>query len=108
MASRAQESSVHRRNTFLTLETYNCVTSYTIGGDNFQSRAHRAIDRVEVFPFTRQGLRALVVTGSVTGNRFRIQLFRATGVDSVGRFTGEVASATDLGTDAFTVIEEGT
>ena len=107
MASRAQESSIYRQGTFLTMETFNGPASYTIGGDTYTSRAMRHIDRAEAFPFSRQGLRALVVTGQTSGNRFVVQFFRATGVDAAGRFTGEVGTTTNLGTDGFTVVLEG-
>ena len=106
MSSRAQERSAGRSRNVRT-ETFNLVASYTVGGDIYTSSIFRDIDRVTELGWSRQVLRGLVVTGSVTGNRFRVQFFRATGVDSVGRFTGEVASATDLSTDAFTVLIEG-
>lgn len=106
--SRDAERGIFRRNTFLTTESFNGVASYTVGGDVYTSSMLRQIERVTPVGFTRQGLRVAVNTGSVSGNRFTAQVFRNTGVDTVGRFTGEIAAATDLSTDSFTVLLEGT
>lgn len=106
-ASRAEERHASRRDSFTSIESFNGVASYTVGGDVFTSSIFKQLDRVTEVGFSRQGFRTQVVTGSVTGNRFRIQYYRNTGTDTVGRFTGEIASATDLTADSFWVIEEG-
>lgn len=89
------------------MESFNGVASYTVGGDIFTSQLLKQIDRAVELPYSRQGLRVQIVTGSITGNRFRVQVFRNTGVDPIGRFTGEIASTTDLTADSFWVILEG-
>ncbi len=106
-AARIQERSVYRRNSFITIETLNGPSSYTTGGDNFRSQVLSRLDRVIAVPLTNSGIRVVVVTGSVTGNQFRIQAFVVSGGATLGRLTGEVPSGTDLSADAFTVILEG-
>ena len=106
-ANRQSERSGFRKNTWLTFETVVGAASYTVGGDVYTSQVMNQIDRAVAIGYSNAGLRPLVVTGSVTGNRFRVQFYRNTGVDTIGRFTGEAASATDLSADTFTVLLEG-
>ena len=107
MSERATERHGSRRQTWITVESFNGPSSYTTGGVPYTSAIMNQLERVVEIPITRQGLRVAVVTGSVTGNMFRVQFFLGTGVDAQGGLTREVAAGTNLSSDSFWVILEG-
>jgi len=83
----------------LVVETVSGPASYTTHGDIYNSALLRQIERAAVI----QGwahLSAEVVTGSVSGNAFRMRIF-------TGGSTAQPAAATDLSATAFTVLLEG-
>ena len=83
----------------LVVETFSGVASYTTGGDIYNSALLRQIERATVIGSYNQ-LRGQVVTGSVSGNAFRMIVW-------TGGATGQPAAATDLSASAFTVLLEG-
>jgi len=83
----------------LVIETFSGPSSYTTHGDVYNSTLLKQIERASVI----QGyahLSAEVVTGSISGNAFKMRIY-------TGGVTAQPAAATDLSATAFTVLLEG-
>lgn len=83
----------------LVVETFSGVASYTTGGDIYNSALLRQIERATIIG-TENQLRGQVVTGSISGNAFRMIVW-------TGGATAQPAAATDLSARAFTALLEG-
>lgn len=104
-ASRAAEAIGTRSSRIAILESYNGPAAYASGGTTFSSLLLNTIERAVAIPPTTSGITPAVVTGSVTGNTFKVQFFAA-GTGS-GLNGAEVASGSNLGSQGFYVLEEG-
>jgi len=83
----------------LVVETLAGSSSYATGGNVYNSALLRQIERATVIGTYNQ-LRGQVVTGSISGNAFRMIVW-------TGGSTAQPAAATDLSAQAFTVLLEG-
>jgi acyl-CoA hydrolase len=81
------------------MENFNLSTSYSTGGDVYNSKLLRQIERAAVVG--RSGhIEAQIVTGSISGNAFKMIVY-------TGGSTSQPAAATDLSAKAITVLLEG-
>ena len=104
-ASRISEASRARANLAVLMESYNGPTSYSTGGNFVTSLVFNALDRAQILGPSTSGHIVQVVTGSITGNSFKVQFFNPGTVSSGG--SGEVPAATNLGLVGFYTLEEG-
>lgn len=79
------------------VETLNGPSSYTTGGEPIESRLLKVVERASALQAT-SGYRPEVVTGSITGNQFKLRVWTG---------TAEVGSGVDLSAEAFSVLVEG-
>lgn len=101
MSRIAERSAVRVRPPYKQVtETFSGNTSYALGGNVYNSTILRQIERAAVIQTMPGHLRGQVITGSISGNAFKIQVF-------TGGVTGEPAAATNLATAVFTVLLEG-
>jgi len=81
------------------MENFNLSSSYATGGNVYNSKLLRQIERAAVLG--RAGhLEAQIVTGSISGNAFKMIVY-------TGGTTAQPAAATDLSASAVTVLLEG-
>ena len=83
----------------LIMENFNLKSSYTVGGNVYNSTLLRQIERAAVAQ-SAGNLIAQVVTGSVSGNAFKMIVY-------TGGSTSQPAAASDLSALAVTVLLEG-
>jgi len=100
MSRIAERSAVRAKPPYkMVTETFSGPASYTTHGDIYNSTILKNIERAAVI----QGwahLKAEVVTGSISGNAFKMRIY-------TGGVTAQPAAATDLSATAFTVLLEG-
>lgn len=96
LASRAQT-----KNYKVLVETFNGPSSYSTGGNVYNSTILRMLERATALGGTK-GLIGEVVTGSVSGNAFTLRVF-------TGGSSGiiEMSNTTNLSGVAFSVLIEG-
>jgi len=81
------------------MENFNLASSYSTGGNVYNSTLLKQIERAAVLQSADQ-VRAQVVTGSISGNAFKMIVY-------TGGTTAQPAAATDLSAKAVTVLLEG-
>ncbi|MEM2905006.1 MAG: hypothetical protein QW587_04625 [Candidatus Bathyarchaeia archaeon] len=85
----------------LLTETFNGPTSYPTGGYTYTSRVFKHIERATALQ-GMNGFTAEVVTGSISGNSFKLKVFTGTSTGPV-----EVTNGSNISNLAFTVLVEG-
>ena len=85
-------------------ETFAGPSSYSTGGNVNNSTIFRQLERATFLNVTG-GYSGEVVTGSVSGNAFKLKLYVTTG--ALGANAAELPSATNLITSSITVLLEG-
>lgn len=99
MASRDTEkfASVVKPPYKMLVETFNGPSSYTTGGEPLKSTLLKVVERATALQGTG-GFRGEVVTGSISGNQFKLKVWTG---------TSQVNSGGDLSAQAFSVLVEG-
>ena len=93
LASRVKSKSL--------VETFAGPTSYATGGSVYNSTILKQIERATIMQVTG-GYSGEVVTGSVSGNAFKIKLYTGTATGAI-----ELANAINLITSSISVLIEG-
>lgn len=101
-----QEGRATRKGATLLTEDFQGPSGYSGGGNIFTSSVLSKLERVTALGPGTSGHLYVVVTGSVTGNQFKVQALRVTGVSADG-VAGEIDGGTDLSGEFFRVLEEG-
>lgn len=89
----------------LLTETLSGPTSYTTAGSALQSRILKMLEKATCLQVTG-GYIGEVVTGSITGNQFKLKIYMTT-VTATGTAAQELVGGTNLITSSITVLIEG-